>query len=204
MPIRRSRILGYSPLGLGSPWTLQTLYREGAAELQSGLPWVCSCPLRPLPGGPTSDPHPPRYKSPRTHELPLMDSTHGPVHNSHQTCALGSGQPHHCTRVTLHAGPAHCKALWPPELSPGCSCCYSPASLAQPRPRLSWQTPRRERVYGHTISSPSQLPLRTVPGRADSSPDNTVRAVCCTHAAPRQGLIGCRSDPSVQALPCRS
>ena len=141
---------------------------------------------------PPLDPPPPRYKSPRTHELPLMDP-HGPVHtHSHQTCARGPGQPHHWTRVALHAGASTLQTGdCAPELSPGCSCCHSPAS-PRAQPRRALLADPRENVFMATPSRPpSQLPLRQ--SQAEQTPAQTtqVRAVCLhARGAVGQGLTG--------------
>lgn len=215
MPLGREQDSGVLTAGPGVPrGPCRPCTEKGAAEPQSGLPWACSCPLETFAWRPYLwTLTPPRYKSLRTHELPLMDSTHGPVHtHSHQTCALGPGQPgtpHHWTQVALHAGASTPqKGDCAPELSPGCSCFHSPAS-PRAQPRRALLADPRENVFMATPSRPpSQLPLRQ--SRAEQTPAQMtqVRAVRLhARGAVGQGLTGlpfgplCPGSPRSPLLP---
>lgn len=139
-----------------------------------------------------------------------MDSTHGPVHtHSHQTCALGPGQPgttrHHWTRVALHAGAtALQKVTVPPNLAQAVPAATHRLPLGPSHSTLSWQTLGRTCLWPHHLVPHPSFPWDS-PGQSRLQPRQYKwEPRACTHVVLwGKDSPGCHSDPSVQALPGR-
>ena len=120
----------------------------------------------PIPSGIT---HPGLHTTPHTHthtHTPALTPWHaGTTSLSLVTCAQSSQLP----------AEGSCSQ----EPGPGCSCHHLPASLqAQPHHALLVDPEENRFKTTWILFVPTSQPPQTVPGSADSSPDNTVRALC--------------------------
>lgn len=118
------RILGYSPLGQGSPSDLANPgQRRRLLSLKLGLTWTCSHPLEAF----VQRAHlqatiPPRQRSPLTQGLPLRDNIYWPTcAGTHARKSRICSHTHACRHKTLVTsdmcteGPAHSRE----QLFPG-------------------------------------------------------------------------------------